>query len=326
MLPRGAVIVAVLALGAPAHADVAWEAPAGCPPADEVRAQIEAHLRRPIDGAVEARMVVERAGRRWRVVMTTSAGERTLEASSCRDVAESAALILAMTIAESTPPEPEPEPEIEIDPAPEVDEVAAADDPTDDETPPLPDLRREYRDDPYREPSPPVDIDVRFRALVGGDLGTLPSPAAALGGAIEVAFDGWSADVGVERFTEQQAVKPGMPMQGADVALTTITARGCYSGGPRRWRAGGCLGAELAVMHAAGFGFDSTTDARTFGGGPQFGAMYALRVLGPVAVRADATATYLVVRPVLVDGDGVIIHDPNLLVWRGFVGVEATWE
>jgi hypothetical protein len=213
-----------------------------------------------------------------------------------------------------------------------IEDAAAAAPPpaVDDETPgpPVPDLRREHVDDSPPAPARPLDVDLRFRAAIGGDLGTLPAASTGFGGAVEVVVGDWSLDALLERFPARRLLAPGSETMGAEVGLTTVALRGCRAGGPRRWRAGACAGANLLLMDAAGFGFDDNAgESTTPGGGPQGGLSWAWRVVGPLAVRADVTATWLLVRPVLVrQDDGTILHDPNSLVWRGFAGVEATWR
>jgi hypothetical protein len=81
-----------------------WVAPPGCPTKSDVLLGVELILGRArgTRQAVTARAVVSRAGpERWQVVLTTRAtgepeGERTVNARSCRAVADAAALILAL--------------------------------------------------------------------------------------------------------------------------------------------------------------------------------------------------------------------------------------
>jgi hypothetical protein len=329
------LVVAVLA--APAAADdapaIVWDAPQGCPAPDLVRERVIANLGRPlVDGEVRATLAVRKKRRRWIVTMTVQLGDaapgtRTLEAGSCAELAESAALILALTIdpyagepiATTAAPEPEPE-------TIEIFEPAVAGEASDSEIPPVPNLTRRHVDDPDREPAPPKPVAIRARALVGGDLGSLPGAASGWGAAAEVSLGPWSIDAGVEQFAEQRTELPGsMPSVGAIVGLTAVDVRGCYAGGSQPWRAGGCIGADAAVTRSVGFGFDVPVPRSTVGGGLQFGAMWAVRVLGPVGIRADLTATWQMARTVLTTGEGEVIHNPDILVWRAFAGVEAAW-
>lgn len=324
-----AAITAVCGSARADEADtIAWEAPAACPGADALRAQVAGHLGRDLaDDEVTARVVITRHGKRWRMALTMADGERGLEAASCDDLVASAALIVAMALA----------PQDEAGDGTGEDASAGTEDSdlardlaaVDDEAPPaaVPSLRRRQIDTSVREPRPPVDIDVRVRAAVGGELGTLPDPASGVGGGVEVSFDAWSADLAVHHWREQRGFVAGPTGPGADASLTTVVARACYAGVDRRLRFGGCLGAELDAMRSQGFDFDVVYPAQTtLGAGLHVGVLWAVQLAGPLAVRADIGAAMLLARPVLTeDMDGAIIHDPNFLTWRGLVGAEVTF-
>lgn len=310
------VWIALALLGAAraaAHADgtITWDAPDGCPDADAVRAQVAVELGRdPAPGDVDVELRVARDGAGWHLEMTTAGGgERTLEAASCEELAQSAALIVAMAIDAAAaetggfyePPAPGGSMNRPVAPRRQVD---------------------------ISEPAPrtPTDVQVRARAFVVGDLGTMPGAAVGAGGAIEVALDAWGIEVAAARFGAQRSDVPGEPGNGAEMAVTTIATRLCYTSRPRRLATSGCAGAEIEIVDAAGYGFDVALDhTTTFGGGLQLGVAWAYRLVGPIAARVDVLATALLVRPVLIEEDGTVIHDPNVLVWRGVAGIEATW-
>jgi hypothetical protein len=336
-----AFLVAALVLGAaPAWADeaqVTWDAPAGCPDEATVRAAVVTDLGRDLrDGEVTATMTVKGRGRHWKVTMTVALadgdpGVRTLTAASCAELADSAALILALTIdpfagtrapdAADGAGDPEDPPTIEIAEPMEAEEAV------DEEEPPVvADLHRINVDTSSDEPKPPLPRVLRFRALVGTDFGSLPRPASGWGGAAEYAWGPWSIDAGVSSYAEQRAELKAMPTEGAIIGLTALDLRWCYTSGRRPWRAGGCLGGEADITRSVGFGFTTPAPHDSVGGGIQVGAVWALRVVGPIGVRADVDATVQFARTVLVDDQRQIIHDPELLVWRGFAGLEASWE
>jgi hypothetical protein len=310
-------LVAVCAPAA-AHADaaLAWEAPDGCPPPRELEARVIEELGRPLrDGEVDAHLAVARRGDGWHVAMTVAVdggapGQRELEASTCADLLDLAALILALT----------------IDPGAGAAPRSAA--PADDRPRvPVPALARIHVDVPTTEPRRPLDLALRIRAAVGGDLGSLPDASPGLGAGVAIGIGPWSADAAIQRFAARQVSDPGAPARGAEVALTSVAVRGCYIDGGGGWRAGGCVGADLSLTHSDGFGFDDTAGRSTTpGGGPQAAATWAVRMVGPLAVRAEVAATWLAIRTVLTRDGGTVVHDPNSLVWRGFAGVEATWR
>src|SRR5450631_3764004 len=94
------LVVAVLtcSFGEPAAAaesplTLLWDAPAGCPSVDDVRASVEKRLGGSLEGEpLEAQAVVTRRGETsWQVVLSTqqagASGQRTLEGRSCAAVA-----------------------------------------------------------------------------------------------------------------------------------------------------------------------------------------------------------------------------------------------
>jgi hypothetical protein len=328
MLPR--VVIALLVLGGVAHADdeIAWEAPAECPAPEVVRTRVVEHLQREVrPGEVAATLRVTRDGNRWRVDMTVRSGdeeggERSLDAATCGELAESAALILAMTIADVAASAASIERETQPAAATTVARV------DDSESPPDAEVDRRYGEGRVLEPDPPRELDLRLRAEVGGDIGSLPSLSPGLGGALEIAFGAWSLDLGAQRFATRDALMPGGGGAGAHVGLTTFVARVCVTGRDGRLRAAGCAGGELTRTRAAGFGFtDDFPPSTTTGGGPQLGVVWAYRVAGPLSARLDVTATWHAVRATLVEAEEhMIVHDPNPVVWRGFTGVEVRWR
>ena len=82
-----------------------WRAPAGCPSAAEVRAEIDQLLGEPIDESARADLAVRAAVERreqWFVTLDTRSGgtdgHRTLEAATCQGLASATALIVALMI------------------------------------------------------------------------------------------------------------------------------------------------------------------------------------------------------------------------------------
>lgn len=157
-----AALATFLMLGSP-QPDVAWEAPEGCPTADEVRARIAVLLARHADGlpGVTATLRVEptTAQRWWMTLQLRGPGvdrRGVLEADSCAELAEDGAMLVARAVqpaladtldtAWPTPsqaPEPEPDPAPEPEPEPEPE---AAPEPAPEPTPaPEPETPRERK-------------------------------------------------------------------------------------------------------------------------------------------------------------------------------------
>lgn len=103
---RFLVLLAWTAMGwlpMPVHADavaLAWRAPAGCPDGEEVRSLLSQRL-----GAAEthgptlaASGQIVRVANGFALTLRTPSGERRLEADSCSELAQSAAIILALLL------------------------------------------------------------------------------------------------------------------------------------------------------------------------------------------------------------------------------------
>ena len=102
-----AMAVPRVALGAPVELD--WDAPDPCPDRDDVEALVSRHLgdrataRAPVSAS--GRIVQTPTG--YALTLRTSTGERHIEAVSCDELAQSAAVILALLIdPQAAPPEP----------------------------------------------------------------------------------------------------------------------------------------------------------------------------------------------------------------------------
>jgi len=99
--------VVVMLAAAPARASLpltlTWEAPAGCPTSDDVRAELERLVRFPpghTPPALIANGHIETRDGRWRLRLRTARdglpGERELEADTCASLARAATFVLAL--------------------------------------------------------------------------------------------------------------------------------------------------------------------------------------------------------------------------------------
>jgi hypothetical protein len=224
-------------------ATIRWSAPKTCPSEDAVRQRV-VELSAP-GAAVDADVVVTEVEGGFRGVLRlragSSRGERLLEETSCARLAESAAVVLAMS---ATTPERDPAPVPASDPSP----------PTPARVVPL-------------APSPPFPRSpiVRIRAQASFDVGTLPAPA--VGGGLALAFApgervafGLSASLWADR-SASVATLPGLPRQGATFGLLTADATGCYRFHRASFELSPCAVVELGRITATGFGASHPSDA-----------------------------------------------------------------
>lgn len=190
-----------------------------------------------LPGRLQARAEVVTQGQGYAVVLETESdgnvGHRSLEASSCRELAKATALIIALM----------------IDP-----EAVAAHAPAPSLAPPAP------------EPAgsnPPRALDFLAGIIVAGSQGALPSPDVGVGGTLGLSGRRWRVDVrasyGLRRDQKASASLP--PDSYGRFNFFSALLAGCWNlGGPRAaW--GPCAVGELGVMSAEGVGVDRALPA-----------------------------------------------------------------
>ena len=240
-----------------------WQAPAGCPSRDDLRAKIArllgGDIRVPQGGDIKARAVVAH-GQTWSLAIETELagrpGRRSIEAASCQDLADATALIIALMIdpnavaARATQPKPVPAtPPAETGPAPQKERRA-------------------------------------MQYLLGihgaGSYGTLPSVDVGLGGGIGLAGRRWRVELrgtyGLRR--DQKAMAAAPPGAYGQFNLTAAALAACFN---FRWGGlvlGPCADAELGVVSAKGVNVSESFPAQTLWSALGAGA-YAAIPLGP---------------------------------------------
>lgn len=253
--PRSVILLVFLALGAPSGAaasgrfNLAWRAPKQCPTEQSVVAEVARIMHRPTielpDGArldVQADVRAPSEQGLWHVDLETDNGQhtarRSLDASTCDDLARATSLLVAIMIDPAAVSGPAPTPAEAPKAAP---------------TPAAP-----------AEPSASV-------AQTSVPEGRAAAPWA-LGlslGVLEGYLPGWSGGAGIHGVAEwkwvraefggyawlpaRQSVDPD-GVQGADFRLFSGEARACVMLPVQAVRLGPCGGADLAFMSGQGFG------------------------------------------------------------------------
>ncbi len=252
---------------APAEAGwrLRWDAPAGCPAGDEVRATIERTIGDKPTSALSAEATVERVDdTQWRLTLrvdgASGSGTRTLSAANCGELADASALIVAIAIApelaavevpevelpqgepeqpaereperEPTPEPasaPEPDPEIVEVSVPEVEEVVQT-------------RKRSRRVRGYS------------RAGVGSGLGVLPGPTLAVAAEIGAFGRFWQAGLGASFWLPRRASAPQNPAVGGSFSLWSLQPSGCGVPAIGAISFPLCLGASLGAVRGTGTG------------------------------------------------------------------------
>lgn len=238
-----------------------WQAPAGCPSRDDLRAEIARLLggdtRVPQNGDIKARAVVAH-GQTWSLAIETELagrpGQRSIEAASCQDLADATALIIALMIdpdavaAHATPPKPIPAtPSVQAGPVPAKQ---------------------------------PRSVEYLVGIHAAGSYGTLPSVDVGLGGGVGLAGRRWRAELrgtyGLRR--EQKAMAAAPAGAYGLFGFTSATLAACFNLGREGSAFGPCADYELGVISARGFGVSESLPAQTLWSALGAGAYAAIRL------------------------------------------------
>jgi hypothetical protein len=254
-------------------------------------------------GDITARAVVEH-GLTWSLAMDTELagrlGRRSLEAASCQDLANAAALIIALMIdpdavaAHATPPQP----------------VAAPPQPTDEApaTAPAPDRK-------------PRAVEFLVGIHAAGSDGTLPSIDVGVGGGIGLQGRRWRVELrgtyGLRRDQKAMAVSPAGAYGQFNFVAAAFAA--CINLGPQAFAFGPCADAEFGVISAKGVGVSQSLPADTLWsalGAGGYAAISLGRHLG-LPLHVDVLAP-------LRRSEFVFKNEPNRVFQAPAVGVRVS--
>jgi len=336
MLARVAAVCALLAsiamsAASPARADepdfVDWRAPAGCPDAAAVRADVK-RLGGVAVAGDSATVIAVSHGARWRATIALGgrggSRERVVEAATCKSVAEAAALVVALAFpapeVPASPIEPAPrseparpvEPASPIDPAKPIEPAVA---------PPI-----VAREAPARVASS-ARAPFAAGAAAGAIAGALPSTAPGVALSIAWLPRRVRVELGAIASGAESASVIGAPV-GADFRVLGASARACASLlalGP--FALAPCAGIEADRIHAAGFGSRASRDVDETRGAGLFGALATFAIDRPLVLRLGVDGVVPFARPrFVVNVDDLIlveVHRPAAIWGRALLGAEV---
>jgi hypothetical protein len=247
--------------------ELGWRAPAECPGADVALRTIDALLEghAPADDRrIAADVVIERGGAGFRASVRVddgeNVGERELESASCEEVADAAALIVAMAVdpriggappsegeTEAPPVEPIPAPPPASTQAGEVGSTAA----TEPVAPPAcTTAAPAERERPRKRP--PLHLVARAAGGVG--YGSVPTVAGVVMIALALAGPRWRVELDVDVWTPRTREAPGGSGIGVRVLGWTLGVRGCGSALAGRLEVPVCAGIRSGALHGSGVG------------------------------------------------------------------------
>ncbi len=339
MSPLSAWAVAAVLLGP--GVELEWSAPARCPTATDVLADVDRLLggrRLAVAVAVRAAIVAEDGGFAATVAIEPSP-PRSLHARGCVALARAVALVIAVavdpvalaeriTISPESPPIVPPAPVLPDPPGFTAPSESPAPQPASGPTIAAAPAIAEEPSEPV-PPEPPVarrappTVDHSL-AVRGGLLLGATSPGTGVTGAVALAY---ALDRGLLRL-EARALY-GAPRRvdygdevGARVQALTLGLLACVAPGSARVKVPLCLGAEAGPLIGRGFGVDNTRLRADLWASGLAGAAVVGRVHPRIAVVAGAELALALRRPAFHVGMGGVLTRAAPVGVRALVGLE----
>lgn len=314
----------------PADFTLDWQAPESCPSGEGVEALVAELVGDRVDG--EGTMivtgVVTREDGGYHLELTTVVGEREglreLRSQHCEELANSLALVVAVTLVpdladpptEATPDDavPTPTPTPQREPEPDPEPRPESEPQSDPQPPPAPQPRPTRVRRAVSTPSPFV------RAGVGIDIGGNPAPALASRLSLGVGWHHLRVAIEGTHLSPQRALgssgTAGLVQQG------TVGALACGVLHAKPWSFPFCGGVELGLLRADSRGVDPEATATGLLANP-IARAGALRSWGRVGLWFDAE---LLIRgattKVVIANDE--IFRPNPAWFRALAGIEIS--
>lgn len=309
-----------------------WSAPAGCPDRAWIVATIERHQGGPLrmPWGFSARVEVVRHGaRQWhmtlRIRSADVAGERVVEGGSCQEIAQAAALLIVLALDGARDRVPAPSRAIggpvpgravplELWPLPSVAE------------PPVPRERQRpgapARSRAARAAGLPMEWRVRSSVVYGAM--ALPGGGFGVGAGAALVRDRLRIDLSGAHWFERTGTVEGEPMAGGSFHLEVATLRTCWR--ISKYIGAGCVGGELGLMRAAGFGVEQENAVRELWAAPMASLVGDYRLTESLRISAIADHGWALRRPRFTLSGLGQVHQPGRSALRFYLGVEARFR
>lgn len=274
--------------------DLTWQAPAACPQAEVVQREV-ARLegRRTTLSTLRVTVRVRPIATGWSAVLQTDSngvsGERSFEARECAQLAEAAALIIAMAH------------------CPELASSGA-----------------ELAPDPEVPQPSPNRTALALGGFGGADLGSLVAPSFNAGLELDLRVDSFSLRALALRSLEQRRLAG--PRADSTLAVQTqlgLGARGCWYPLDSRVSLGPCLGIDAWLVSATTSNISLPSSGSAWWLGGVLGAQLRLALFDRLALSVSVEAAAAATRPVfLIEGYGQVFRTGEI-VGRFRAGLEV---
>jgi hypothetical protein len=294
--------------------NLSWSVPAACPDAEWARRRIAAQLAREpvaeVAQGVRASVAVEPSASGFalqlRTVVAGTSGERTIHAADCEELAQAAALIIALSVSEASergaapnPPEPPSPPARTSTQAQEVAQRAA---------------RRTL---------------LALRADVLLDFGFFDQLGFGPSLAIAYQYGVWRAELAALWMTPQVVHADEQNAGSVEASLWALRAGGCALFGRLRIQGGPCVGGEFGQAAGRGTGdLQSPSEHREPWIAGFLGGRLSVGLIAKLALVLETDLSVLVAGPSFAtkpaDGgsENLTIHAPAPAQLRANAGVE----
>jgi hypothetical protein len=305
-----------------ASIELEWDAPSDCPSKEAVLGRITELLQGPPTTEAIVRARASRLGPRdWRMALTMrvggSSGERTLRASSCEELADTAALVVALAIdpARVAAHEARVSAEQGDASAPPAGADAA---PAPDAGPSSPSVQPEAI--PSADTQPPSSAFVGERVTVGNGV----APGIVGGGSLLVGWEHgpWRLDLAGVAWSPRRQSLDGASSVGGRFTSYEGALRGCVRIARLVAEPFACAGAEIALIEAQGYGIDHPSSSARAWIGPTAGLALAWVLAPSWRLAADLSAAMPLSRPTFVIDVDRTTYRPAVLSVQSGVGLE----
>ncbi|MFT3926907.1 MAG: hypothetical protein QM778_30455 [Myxococcales bacterium] len=273
--------------GARADLSIAWHGPSTCPSAQEADERLRARSQGASllsEGRAEVWIDHTPNGElRARIRLHHAEGreQRLLYGHDCEELTEAVLLVISMASDQNAPEPKPPRPPPPASPTP----------PPPPETPARPVELQDDSQAPARA-SRPLATSVRLGALLGLDVGSLPSTSLAGGAALAIGARRFQAALSASYFTPERVnVVGGAPGARADFRLVAAKLEACYAvlgaafdaqPRSRRYAVAPCVSLELGAQHGGGTGLPEAATHTGLWAASLFGLSLSLGPYGRV--------------------------------------------
>ncbi len=320
----------------PDDLQLVWRAPSRCPGIDDVHQMITDALgerpgdTRPVSASALVDATVTTSGGEYRLDLRVetegSVVRRKIVARDCTLLARATGLIVGLALDPSTSieevsramphrAEAVGEPAVPV-PVPGYRTVSPTVDPLDAR--PSLDASSSPAPSPKKRRSP---VAVGFRLSGGVDAGILPRVGGGLESSVAVIGRRWRAQVHASRWFSRAETFPSEDAVGADFTLWSGGARGCLVLGDRI-EIPICGGAEVAQIHARGFGAPIRLEVRSLWAGAVVAPGVLWRPVPWLGLFGGLTGLVTLRRPAFGGQDRPLLHRAAPFAVRALAGLE----